>query len=386
MVPMPVDSHRRDLDRIRVRSATFRERTAEERDRFAVGSRRVSADERVLLQTCHRVELVTVDDWDISGLTAVGTDAVRRVFEVVAGFDSAVIAEEQVLGQVREAYESALAARQTGPILNELFRRALRFGRRVRTHATPGADRSLADRAVTWLRDGRTAPGDAGLVAGTGEMGRLAAVRLARSGRQVTVVSGSAERGERLLRLLGGTNHRLALAPVSADDVDAAAAVILAVRGRRPVLTTEHLTGANRPWTVDLSSPIAVDPTAAELLGDRLLVLDRLADVTPRAAIPPGAERRLRAELELEVGRFVTWLVERRAGDALALLHREAEAVRRRHLDRLRGRAGLAPDQLAAVEAASAAMVGELLHGPSVQLRRGGEDAAAVRRLFGLEV
>ena len=31
------------------------------------------------------------------------------------------------------AYEAALANGSTGPILNELFRRALRFGRRVRT-------------------------------------------------------------------------------------------------------------------------------------------------------------------------------------------------------------------------------------------------------------
>jgi hypothetical protein len=29
-------------------------------------------------------------------------------------------------------------------------------------------------------------------------------------------------------------------------------------------------------------------------------------------------------------------------------------------------------------------MLGELLHGPSVELRRGGADAATIRRLFGL--
>jgi hypothetical protein len=45
----------------------------------------------------------------------------------------------------------------------------------------------------------------------------------------------------------------------------------------------------------------------------------------------------------------------------------------------------LAPEQLAAVEAASAAIVGEILHGPSLELRRGGADAEIVRRLFGLE-
>ena len=41
--------------------------------------------------------------------------------------------------------------------------------------------------------------------------------------------------------------------------------------------------------------------------------------------------------------------------------------------------------QLAAVEAASAAMLGELLHRPTVEIRRGGADAATVRRLFGID-
>jgi glutamyl-tRNA reductase len=99
----------------------------------------------------------------------------------------------------------------------------------------------------------------------------------------------------------------------------------------------------------------------------------------------PATEQRLRADLEVEVERFVAWLEGRRSGDAVALLHREADAVRRRHLERLRTRARLDDAQLAAVEASSAAMLGELLHRPSVELRRGGEDAATVRRLFGLE-
>jgi hypothetical protein len=42
-------------------------------------------------------------------------------------------------------------------------------------------------------------------------------------------------------------------------------------------------------------------------------------------------------------------------------------------------------EQLTAVEAATNAMIGELLHGPTVQLRRGVADAAVIRRLFGVD-
>jgi glutamyl-tRNA reductase len=67
------------------------------------------------------------------------------------------------------------------------------------------------------------------------------------------------------------------------------------------------------------------------------------------------------------------------------VLRASADAVRRRHFTRLAQRTSLDAEQLAAVEAATAAMVGELLHGPSVELRRNGADADTVRRIFGLE-
>lgn len=374
------------LDRIEVRFATFRDRPGNERTELAAHLRAIDAGERVVIDTCHRVELVSVDaDDDDPPAQLRGAAAVRRVFDVVAGFDSAVVAEEQLLGQVRGAYEEALAAGRSGPILNELMRRALRFGRHVRSHARPGTDRSLADPAVTWIRE-RVPAGSRVAVAGTGEMGRLVAGRLAAAGHPVTVVSGSAERGGRLLETLADGDHHLAAGPIRPSLLSSVAALAIAVRARHPMLTASGVPDSHRPWVLDLSAPPAVDGEAADLLADRLLDLDRLGVLHGSAPVlAPEVEARLRRRLDDEVERFVAWLEARRGADALALLHREASAVRRRHLDRLRRRAALDETQLAAVEAASAAMLGELLHGPSVELRHGGADAATVRRLFRIE-
>jgi glutamyl-tRNA reductase len=374
-----------DLEHIRVRFATFRERTLAERSADARRLGTMPARERVLLDTCHRVELVSVDDGPLEGPLLAGREAVRRVFQVVAGFDSAVVAEEQLLGQVRMAYEAALDQGSTGAILNELFRRALRFGRRVRTHATPGTDRSLADRGAAWVGERLSDTPSRVLVAGTGQMGRQAATRLAGMGHQVTVLSSSSERGGRMLAALGAP-HGLIVGALEHATVASSAAIVLAVRSREPILTEEHVAQGNAPWVLDLSTPAAVSSDAAGLLGARLLGLDRLAEVAGSAPVlEPEIERRLRAEMDVEVDRFVAWLDTRRSADALAILHGEAEAVRSRHLERLRRQGALEPAQLAAVEAASAAIVGELLHGPSMELRRGGADADTVRRLFRLD-
>lgn len=344
------------------------------------------ATEAVLFETCHRVEFITLNaDPRAPIAQRRGAEAVRRVFEVVAGFDSAVVAEEQLLGQARGAYEEALANGRSGPILNELMQRALRFGRLVRSHARPGTDRSLADPAVAWLLE-RLGPADRVVVAGTGEMGRSIARAMATAGHPVTVLSASAERGGRVLEGLSGEGHRLSVGPLRREVMTSAAGLALAVRAREPLLTADMVRSPMTLWVTDLSSPPAVDAQARGQLGDRLLSLDQLGHrhgATP--VLSAETEARLLRRLDVEVVEFAAWLGVRRGADALTLLYRSAEETRRRHLDRLRRKASLDETQFAAVEAASAAMLGELLHGPTLALRRGGADADTVRRLFRID-
>jgi len=390
--------HGTQLDRLVVASATVRDVDVDAREMLAAAldERSDGHAERVLLHTCHRVELIafigageTLADLPDAMQQSVGLAAAERVMLVAAGLDSAVLAEEQVLGQVRDAYRSALGRGQTGPVTNELLRRAIRFGKRVRSFAQPVGDRSLADRAGRWVerRLGDLAPGHRprALVIGTGEMGRALATHFAAHGAAVTVASRSGARAEDCMATLSHPERHSAarisdaLAGPLAHDV-----VAIAVRGGGIRLDARHLNGRT-PLVVDLSTPSMVTADAAARLGERLLDIDRLGVVTEARGLSADVERRLRNEALVEAAGFAAWLEVRGSGDAIAMLRAHGEEVRRRHLERLRLRSSLDDEQLTAIEAMTVAMFGELLHGPTVRLRHDPDAAARVREVFGIE-
>jgi glutamyl-tRNA reductase len=385
-----------ELARLVVASATFRDLDTKRREALAatLDGHIPGTAERVLLHTCHRVELIALVEPG-NGLSTVpgdfqrawGLAAAERVMLIAGGLDSAVVAEEQVLGQIRDAYASALDGGQTGPITNELLRRSIRFGRRVRSFAQPSGDRSLVDLALRWVEDRVPSPSRwprTALVIGTGKVGRELASRLAARGAAVTVASRNAERAATVMAELP---HRERHRALSISDALVGPVphnlVAFAIHGGAGRLEARHLLRP-RPLVVDLSAPSVVAADAAMRLGDRLLDLDRLG-VPSDGRLTADAEHRLREEARNEASAFAAWLELRAGGDGVALLRGHAEEIRTRHLDRLRHKGKLDEGQAAAVEAMTTAMFGELLHGPTIRLGREPDAAARVREIFGLD-
>jgi glutamyl-tRNA reductase len=354
---------------------------------------RSSLEESCLLHTCHRVELIgtlapgsTVTSAPQAVQVSRGVDAVAHVFSVVAGLDSAVVAEEQLLGQVREAFAAALASGRTGPIVNELLRRAIRIGKRSRSMAQPASVQSLAAAAVSsaigHLRKDGVKRGRA-LLLGTGEVAREAGARLASNGFEITVASADPARARRLADALGGDPHPSAGA--AALTHGPWTVVVAATRISEPILGVDHAAALHGAFVIDLCAPPGVSPELRRQLGSRIIDLDRMAMADTPQPLSPAAMRRVKQMINLERDDFVQWLEERASGDAIGALHRRAEAVRGRHVDRLRRRGILEEKQLAAVDHMARAMVAELLHTPTIHLRGGGERADLVRKLLGLD-
>jgi glutamyl-tRNA reductase len=110
--------------------------------------------EVVILATCNRTEIyfnasfneeellkkifdILNWDYDYKQYIFITTcqDVYRHLFEVCAGFHSKILGEDQILGQVRGAYEQALNTKAVSLELHRLFQEAITCGKRFRKEA-----------------------------------------------------------------------------------------------------------------------------------------------------------------------------------------------------------------------------------------------------------
>ena len=129
-----------------------------------------------------------------------------------------IVGEAEIQGQVKRAYDAALAKETVGPLTNHLFTAALETGKRVRTETAIGERQlSLPAVAVALAREQLGAlDGRRVVIVGTGETSELTARALADSGaRTVFVASRRRDRAVSLAKRYGGTS-------VSFDELPAA--------------------------------------------------------------------------------------------------------------------------------------------------------------------
>lgn len=376
--------------------------------------------EAVVLSTCNRIEVYAVAEkfhgayHDIRSFfceqsylppEAVSdhlyvhydADAAHHLFTVAAGLDSAVLGENEILGQVRSAWEVAQREAASGASLNLLFRHAIEVGKRVRTEtgisrhiaSVSQAAVAMAEQAIGSLA-GRRA-----LVLGAGEMGESMVRVLADAGvADLCIANRTWQTAVELAEQVGGRAIRLVDLPAALREAD----VLLTSTGATSIMV-EHaelesaVAARNAPLLiVDVAVPRDVDPSAADLPGVTLLDMD---DLRAFAEVGIGERQREVASVQQlvadELERFVSVSTAREVAPLIASLRARAEEVRRRELARLAPKLeGLSEREQEAVEALTKGILAKLLHQPTLELKdaagtaRGERLADALRDLFDL--
>ena len=367
---------------------------ATERERFCGRLRERLPGDALVLETCHRVEAYVGEGHDVSGLAGwlpdggrllAGEAAIRHVIAVAVGRDSVVIAEDQVLHQLREAVVTARSHDSLDPILERLLGLALRAGRRARSWRQ-GPARSLADVALAAIEQRcGSLRGHEILVVGAGTMGRLAVRAAIASGAAVSIANRSSDPAHTVAAQAGARVEAFDPGP----RIGAFAGVIVALGGPWKIdrETVYALTGSSTV-VVDLSVPAAVPGIAAGLLGPRFVSADALALVgRDPVATEDASLARLDALVDATVSEFVEWLEGREGRAAAQALTERADRHREAELDGLwRRLPDLGPEARDAIDKMTRHLSARLLREPLERLGSDPDGRAerAARDLFAL--
>ncbi len=382
---------------------------------------RDNVSEAVVLSTCNRTEvyvnaekfhgayqdvrdflaesaLMAPEDFSDHLYVHYDNEAMRHLCNVTCGLDSAVLGENEIQRQVKDAWECARIEGTTGPVLNHVFRHALEVGKLVRTNT--GISRSITSvsQAAVAMADDHLGGlgGRHVLVLGAGDMGEGMATSLAGSDlATITFANRSLDRAERLAERVGGMAIGLAQLAGALDRAD----VLLTSTGATSLMVDQAELAEvmrrrhHRPLLiVDIAVPRDVDPAAADIDGVTLLDMNDLRTFADEGRRGREAElSKVRRLITDEVERYLEQQAARQVAPLVAHFRSSADAIREAEVQRYAARlAHLSEDDRATIEALTRGMLGKLLHEPTVRLNeaagsaRGERLADALRDLFDL--
>ncbi|HZX90358.1 MAG TPA: glutamyl-tRNA reductase [Rudaea sp.] len=302
--------------------------------------------------------------------------AVRHLFRVATGLDSMVLGEPQILGQVKDAYQTARSAGSLRAPMERLMQQTFAVAKRVRSDTRIGA--SPVSVAFTAVRLAERLFADISqacvLLIGAGETIELAARHLAESrARRLIVANRTLENAQALATRFGAYAIGLHDLPQHLAEADI---VISSTASREPVISRAMVEDAlrvrrRRPmFLVDIAVPRDIAADVAELDDAYLYTIDDLKQVIDenlrsRQAAAVEAE----AIIDLQVGHYQAWRRALELRNPLAGLRREAEAQRDQTLAKARAllASGRTPEQ--ALEFLAHTLTNKLLHTPSANLR-----------------
>ncbi|MEO6816222.1 MAG: glutamyl-tRNA reductase [Edaphobacter sp.] len=374
--------------------------------------------EAIILSTCNRVELLTVQDAtqpDNPGtlnflyeyLNVPASDlqphlyefrereAVRHLFRVASSLDSMVVGEPQILGQVKEAYSTGREVGAVATTLEGLLQRAFTVAKRVRTDTLIGSSSvSIASVAVDLARkifdslEGKTV-----LLVGAGKMSELAARHLIQQGAATILVANRTQsRAEQIAKEFNGQVIPFDQLYEQADRADI---VITSTGAPQKIFGRSHgqqflQRRRNRPmFFIDIAVPRDVDPGMNEVEGCFVYDIDDLqqvaqANLADRSREAEAAE----AIVTSEVDKYLQRLQTLNAVPVIQSLQQYAETIRQAELRRSQSKlAGLTPEQREAVEVLTRSLTAKFLHHPLTGIRQAAQQGDAqtvadIQRLY----
>lgn len=376
--------------------------------------------ENIILSTCNRVEIYAgVSDID-SGTESIksfisdfhkvprdlldkslylhkGTEAIRHMYRVASSLDSMIVGEPQILGQLKDAYETALKNKTTGVVLNKLMRKSVSVAKRIRTETKIAESAvSISFAAVELAKKiFDDLPTKSFMLIGAGEMAELAARHLINCGvKDVFITNRTMARAEELALEFHGNviPFENFVQELLHTDI-----VICSTGAPHYILLKEqvHKTMKERKqkpmFIIDISVPRNIDPQINDLDNVYLYDVDSLQGIV-ETNIQERAKEAEKAEqiVDEEIVSFLKWHASLAATPTVVALRSKAEEIRKMEFEKTLKKLGpMEEEKIKAIEYLTISIVNKLIHPPTVALKsenNGKEEMMdVIRKLFQLE-
>ncbi len=266
-------------------------------------------------------------------------DAVTHLFEVAAGIDSMIIGEDQIIGQIKEAYVFCTQAALTDAILMRLFQKSFEASKRVRseTRIKMGST-SISSAAVQKcaglfedFTDKKV------LLIGAGETGGLVLQNLKKNGvNKITVTNRTQEKAEKL-----ASWHQCTFLPFEqmATHLYLYDIVIVATGSHKPLVTREMIEEALprregiEQVFIDISVPRNIEKNVEALEKVQLFTIDDLQEmVNANMEKRKGSICSANKIIKEIVDEFTEWLASRALRPAIKAITYNMQKVSKEEL------------------------------------------------------
>ena len=263
-----------------------------------------SIRECVIIQTCNRVEIfaaglapdvnkllqvwgsivgLTIDEFTNTVEIAKDRDVVLHLLRLASGLDSLVIGEDQILGQVKRAFDFASKHHYAGSNLSIIFNRAVKLGSRVRTSTSLNKGSiSIGSIAVNLAEDHLdNLKSKHIMLIGTGEGATLVAKSLKKRDINFLVTSRTFQRAKAFADTVGGEPTPFEKALEILYEVDL---IFVSTTAPYYLITYDRVEKAmskreNGMMILDLSNPRTVEERVAQLRKIKLINMDQIAEI-----------------------------------------------------------------------------------------------------------
>ncbi len=329
----------------------------------------------VVLSTCNRVEFYfTFNELgngklkDDSLMT--GDEALKHLFMVSSGLKSMSVGENEILAQVKSAFDSHVKAGKTDKLISLIFRKAISVGKEVREMTGISRGKTSIPVIAVDMAGGHIEFGKSKIsVIGTGQMAETFLKYLQkRNPESITVVGRTQEKANQLASI-----YKCSYDTISnlQSVVEESNAVFCATSSKNILITADMVKGPNRPKVlVDISNPRNIDP---ELGKEETMIVYDLQHIQEISQANSGMKKeeipRAQTIVDTEFEKFQVKLAEFRTEELLTKSYTFAESIAMREINRMMKEIDKGMDPKEATKKSASAMVTKILNNYTAALK-----------------